>query len=323
MRYLDLLHACWGMFYAVVIRGPRRTRRILAELDDLLAKHDQSLSTDHRKRIRNYIIGISVTSEWFNQLHGRKLTREEENYALWLGAFTPLADDTMDSTGRSFESVVEDTSGSTAESICIRYLYENLQVLIAKSPTFAREFKVAHEAQNESLKQLEDAELSVDEIRAISFKKGGHYTTLYRSIILEEPVAGEFEAIHPLGCHMQLLNDTVDLYKDSHEGVKTLMTSTCDIYFMEREFETLEEEFFRRLQVVDYPVKRRNRFYLSAQLIMTRSRIAVDFYKDVQGQKDRIDVGEFDRKSLIVDMELPLNLLKNFILVARKTQNLR
>jgi hypothetical protein len=162
--------------WEILYKNRRSTRRLYRELDALLKPYGFALNAEHHKRIFFYTAQSAITNHWFSLLRGKPPTPQERSHAIYLGAFTPIADDLMDSTGQTFEQLVRAKKNDTADAILFAYLLEKLQPLIHESPLFATYFKKAHEAQNRSLKQLSETRLTTEELKQISFDKGGYYT---------------------------------------------------------------------------------------------------------------------------------------------------
>jgi hypothetical protein len=297
--------------WEILYKNRRSTRRLYRELDALLKPYGFALNAEHHKRIFFYTAQSAITNHWFSLLRGKPPTPQERSHAIYLGAFTPIADDLMDSTGQTFEQLVRAKKNDTADAILFAYLLEKLQPLIHESPLFATYFKKAHEAQNRSLKQLGKEKLGIEELKQISFDKGGYYTTLYRMVLQNPPKKGEEAAIYTLGAILQVLNDLFDIYKDHHNGVQTLVTNTADIPFIAKELKALESTFMAQYQALDYPATAKRKSLTAIMAIVTRGHVAIEHYLKLQGKAKKLDAAKYDRKPLIVDMEKPGNIWRN------------
>jgi hypothetical protein len=297
--------------WEILYKNRRSTRRLYRELDALLKPYGFALNAEHHKRIFFYTAQSAITNHWFSLLRGKPPTPQERSHAIYLGAFTPIADDLMDSTGQTFEQLVRAKKNDTADAILFAYLLEKLQPLIHESPLFATYFKKAHEAQNRSLKQLGKEKLGIEELKQISFDKGGYYTTLYRMVLQNPPKKGEEAAIYTLGAILQVLNDLFDIYKDLHNGVQTLATNTADINYIAEVLMNLENTFTTEFFALDYPAKNKHKAYTAIMAIVTRGHVALAHYRKLQGEATTLDIAAYQRKPLIVDMEKLGNIWRN------------
>lgn len=290
--------------WLVRFENPRSTKGLLKELQTHVQSHGFSLSQKHVKRITYYTLQSSITNNWFSLLRGYKPSKTELKNALYMGAFTPVMDDLMDNSGKSFESLIQSQEGNTVEFVLFKYLYGKLEVLIQSNPDFGSYFHRAHEAQNESLKQLQVSELSVDELVKITCDKGGYYTTLYRTVLQNELKEGEADAIYLLGSLMQIFNDLFDTYKDNQAGLQTLITAHRDVKMVNNLVVDLIKEFKGRYAKLDYSKKDIRKSYLAIRNILGMGLVGVNQYLALQGTSAKLDIESFERKQLIVDLDI-------------------
>lgn len=301
------------MGWAILVQNRKATDKLFAELEGVLKPFGFSLSEEHRKRIFFYTAQSAITNLWFSLLRGNKPTNAEQQTALYLGAFTPIADDLMDESGQTFEALEENQNNDSAGHVLFAYLLAKLKPHRAANADFERYFNLAHEAQNESLKQLGKEPLDLSELEKITFNKGGYYTTLYRFALTHPAKPGEETAIYTLGSILQVLNDLFDIYKDYHNGVQTLVTRTADIRFIALKLTELEARFRVQFFALDYPLANKKRAYRAIMAIVTRGHVAEAHYQNLQGDSATLDIAVYPRKPLIVDMEKPLNVWKNLV----------
>jgi len=317
---LTALNAFFGLAWAILVVNQKNTKKLFKTLNQHLAPFGFSLSAQHKKRIAFYTAQSAITNHWFSLLRGEKPTAKEVQNAVYLGAFTPIADDLMDGQNITFEELLERNNTESADAILFAFLYTELQPVLRENQLFKSYFKKAHLAQNHSLKQLQKAPISNEELKQISFDKGGFYTTLYRMVLKNKPLPGEEDAIYTLGAIMQLLNDLFDIHKDFHSGVKTLATNTRNIHFMRSELQDLEQKFISQYLALGYPEKTKRKSLASILAIVTRGHVALDYYQNLQGTAVQLDVALYERKTLIVDMEKPGNIWKNLLATAKMIQ---
>ena len=305
--FLSFCKLSWAIF----VRNRWRTFNLLLKLDARLSLDGYTISPQNRKRIYFYTAQSAITTYWFSMLRGYKPTRDETQTALLLGAFTPIADDLMDSTGQSFQALEIDEKLLSAESAMFHFFLNELKAQKKTNKWFATYFDLAHNAQDESLKQLQNEPLDLNLLETITYNKGGYYTTLYRFALNHPPVKGEEEAIYTLGAILQVLNDLFDMHKDYHNGVQTLVTRTADIHFIAEKLKVLEARFRQQFMALDYPSTNKKKAFRAIMAIVTRGHVALAQFQKLQGDKPTLDIGSYARKPLIVDMEKPVNIWRN------------
>jgi len=296
----------WAVFV-----NRRRTTKLLASLNEVLAEFGFALDEVTKKRIHFYTAQSAITNHWFCALRGKKPTPHEIENALLLGAFTPIADDLMDESGQTFEQLENQESKATTAHILFGYLLERLKPMRDTKPAFASYFAKAHHAQNQSLLQLQKEPLDLDILERITFDKGGYYTTLYRFVLNHPAQPGEEAAMYTLGAILQVLNDLFDMHKDYHNGVQTLVTRTANIHAVAEKLNALEVQFRHQFFGLNYPQKNKKRAYRAIMAIVTRGHVALAHYKKLQGTAPQLNIGAYPRKALIVDMEKLGNIGKN------------
>ena len=299
--------------YVILVQNKRNTHALFEELEAHLNPKGFTLSNEHRKRIAFYTAQSALTNYWFSTLRGKKPTASETKLGLYLGAYTPITDDLMDNTGSTYQQLRTIAPDSSAEACIFNYLWEKLQPSLNTNSLFALYFEKAHEAQNESLVQMESTPLGLDELREITFNKGAYATLLYRFLLQNEAKSGEIDAIYTLGAILQVMNDLFDIYKDYHHGAQTLVTNTADIHFIKKTLDELETKFRSQFFALDYPPRQKKKAWLAIMAIVTRGHIASKHYLDLQGNSAKIDIATYPRKPLIVDMEKLGNVWKNVI----------
>ena len=299
--------------WVILVQNKRNTHALFEELEAHLNPKGFTLSNEHRKRIAFYTAQSALTNYWFSTLRGEKPTASETKLGLYLGAYTPITDDLMDNTGSTYQQLRTIAPDSSAEACIFNYLWEKMQPSLNANSLFALYFEKAHEAQNESLVQMESTPLGLDELREITFNKGAYATLLYRFLLQNEAKSGEIDAIYTLGAILQVMNDLFDIYKDYHHGAQTLVTNTADIHFIKKSVDGLETKFRSQFFALDYPPRQKKKAWLAIMAIVTRGHIASKHYLDLQGNSAKIDIATYPRKPLIVDMEKLGNVWKNVI----------
>lgn len=267
----------------------------------------------HAQRIHFYTTQSALTNLWFSTLRGYKPTRQEVNRALYLGAFTPLADDFMDEHGLTFEALLEPNHTDIPPSPLFQLLTNHMHQLSQTLQPFRQYFQLAHQAQNESLEQLNKQRLSQKELIEITRNKGGYYTTLYRCVLQNNMSIAEAKMIFSLGAVLQLINDLFDAWKDNQTKVQTLVNYLQDAFQIEKIFDAWVEEFMFHFSELETEKSRKRQTLQLMMPIISRGRVALHQFKNLQNQYGHFNINDYSRKQLIVDMEKPINLRLSFI----------
>jgi hypothetical protein len=313
MMFFRVLFNFLRIAWVILVKNNWYTHRTLYALQKELNLYNMTLSEPIKKRIQFYTAQSAITNLWFSTLRGYRPTKEEVEYAQWLGAFTPIADDLMDDEGTPFEVLEMNPSNHTPSHILFTFLIEKLKPLRTKKPDFDTYFgKATYFAQNESLKQLSKEPLALEEITKITYDKGGYATLLYRMILQNSAVEGEENCIYTLGAILQLLNDLFDMHKDYHNGAQTLVTRTADVSYIRRLLKDLETNFVKSYFSLDYQSKNIEESLIAILAITTRGYVALEQYEKLQGVDSQINISAYSRKPLIVDMEKLENIWKSF-----------
>lgn len=297
--------------WVILVKNKRATKKLYAELNAYLAARQLQLTEQHKKRIWFYTAQSAITNYWFATLRGYKPTRTEAKNAIYLGAFTPIADDLMDVQNITFEELQSIEIKKDADALLFHYLNEKLKSVLHEKPLFAHYFKLAHAAQNVSLKQLSTTPLPTGTLKQITYNKGGYYTTLYRMVLQNPPQQNEEKAIYLLGSILQLLNDLFDIHKDFHNGVQTLVTANPDMRSIAKRLAGLSGQFKTVFYGLNYPLSRKKKAYRAIMAIVSRGDVALAHYQKLQGEAAALPIAQYGRKPLIVDMEKLGNIRKN------------
>lgn len=316
---LNVLYSVGHLGWELVLNH-RRATRLLAELETVVAPYGFEITPRTRDRIRLYTALIAITSHWYGLLRGTPPNREEIDDALRLGAFTPLADDLMDEHGWSFEELIAQANNSSSEHVLLTYFMERITALRQSRPAFDRYFVAAHKAQNASLKQLQKEPLPLEYLQHITYEKGGQYALLYRSVLQHPFVEGEEEFVYHSVGGQQILNDLFDLHKDYHNGSQTLINRNPDVRAAERLLDALADTLRDQIRGLNYPARNKARAFRSIMSINVRGYVALDQFRDIQGDRPTIDIGAHTQAELLVDMEKPINVWKNVYYTWRETK---
>ena len=222
----------------------------------------------------------------------------------------------MDSSGLThLELVSFIESGNKKSSVSVRllqYLFNKLKTTTKDFSVFEHYFKIAGEAQTESIKQIKEKKLTNSELRKISYDKGGYFTLLYRSVLNNPLIENEEKAIYSLGNILQLTNDIFDAHKDHQNKQQTLVNISQDLNNLNNEFLELTDNTIRQFCSLTYPSKNIKSALYEIIPVITRGIVCLDQFLKLQANNNGVfDLEKFTRKELICDMEKTKNIKKS------------
>jgi hypothetical protein len=310
------------MLIRVINQLKRQKHFMQMELNPFLQKHlstnDGSIDAEDIRKIEKYY-GLAVPAilgEAFAQLRGMPLSHRERLAATFLGASTGLYDDLFDKKQLQedyIDNMFHHTAAIKPQDSFEKMLMESwgkTQDLSASKELLAHYAIIIHKLQIQT-KQQQTGHLSVDEVKKLTFNKGGYSVLLYMSLFYKNmPVADE-KLYYNAGALLQLENDIFDVYKDSRAGIKTLVTHAEDIAKLRELYLQKWLEVKTSLAQTAHLNKGKKAFARILCAIVSRGFVCLDMLTERQRENNgKFNPHVFERKKLICDMEKPVNLLK-------------
>lgn len=302
------------------IKNQREYLNSTIEIDIKKARNtnDGTLDENDFNKMRNYY-GIRVPSgigESYCTLRGYKMTESERKASTYQGALTGLFDDFFDKTQLPVEQVkemIDDpfnyNTNTSLEKLFI-YFLKTVHQNLSSIDFFNDMFNKVYHAQIDSLKQLKP-DINYEEIKRITFNKGGYSLLFYRSAFNNNLAKNEFNATFNLGALMQLCNDIFDVYKDEKQKIRTLVTATDNTDNFRNIFNEQITKTYEMVKTLDYKEKNIKMFLSKFSLFFSRCLVCLDQLERVQKKNNnKFEPGKFSRKELICDMENPINILR-------------
>lgn len=254
--------------------------------------------------------------ESFCQLRGRKMSTNERKKLTALGALTGLFDDFTDANNLTLSEIMHiirtesDTSDDTQQNNDL--LIELFRIIKGNTENHESLYELIEKicmAQIDSRKQT-NPDITIEELKEITFSKGGYSMQLYRQAFDGNSSATELKLFYLLGAIGQLENDIFDIYDDFAGHTKTLATELPPAK-TEAIYSGLHNEILKLTDLTDYSDKDKNAFKKVVNLIIARGYVALNQLKKLQTNPDKpLTLSQFSRKQLICDMEKPQNILK-------------
>jgi hypothetical protein len=167
---------------------------------------------------------------------------------------------------------------------------------------FEKYLSEALSAEKKSKRQF-DNEISIEEIRDITFKKCGNTFLLIRTILSENLIVNEQEAIFQYGGTAQIGDDILDLYDDISINLNTLANKT-ELKPLIQLFNCEMDKTIKLFSELDYPQKNIRKTIIRIKIFLSVFNLALQRYQKLQVNTiDWIAIMKMKRKMLILDME--------------------
>ena len=300
--------------YDLYVINKFRFNKLVIELNDYLQPMGLKLDEHLKKRIWSYTLQSAATNRWFTDLRGYKTTKNEQQAAIYLGAYTPVYDDLVDDQTMNHDDIERLQTNQYKENIhfaLIWYLYKKLETRLPRKGQFKHYFQLSGEAQTASLQQLKKERLHWDDLQKITFDKGGYATLLYRSILENEIEAKEEKAIYQLGAALQLVNDVFDVYKDHQQGLQTCITNTTDIIIPADIFEEKVNTCILAFHDLPYSKIHIERMLWKIKVMLSRGYVCFEQLKALPAATAAFSPAKYSRSQLICDMERMKNIKRS------------
>lgn len=303
------------------VRKQKRYVRDVLEPDIQKARqtNDGSLDEEDFKKMRGYYgFGVpAIVGEGFCTLRGRAMSKKERFANTYQGALTGLFDDFFDKTNPDRDDILKMMKSPevyNAESSLERLFVDFLSKVhknIEDREYFALTFRRVFDAQLESELQLRE-DITLDQIKAITFSKGGHSLLFYRSVFENKLSVTEEEALFNAGGLMQLGNDIFDVWKDAPQNIKTLVTACKNISEVREVFNVQMNKTLSLFEQTSFPRTNISKYLHKLVLGISRCFFCLDQLEGLESQSNgQFNPAAYSREEMICDMEKPLNMLRS------------
>lgn len=267
-----------------------------------------------KKIVNSYAIYNPMMCDAFTLLHGRLTNKEERERMLHYFICSSLFDNFCDRKelkkdellAISFRPQYYQTKNFDEAVFLASHL--KLKNYVKDQAYYDEVTHKLYNAQIDSARQF-DGNISEDELKHITFSKGG-YSVLLCSFYLDVDTSeAEKQCWYRIGSIIQLTNDLFDIYKDLQDGSETLATRMQNAYAFEQFFLRLTDDVKKEINLIECPISEKQNFKISMMGICAFGLIALQQLKQLQGTALALpDFKEVPRKDLIVDMEKSKNL---------------
>lgn len=321
INYIKNIIKLPGLYHSFIKNSKYQRRFLKITIANAITEsrktNDNSLDDQDYRKINLYGYAVpAMLGEAYCSLRGRGMLLKERLAITYLGAITGLFDDFFDKKNIAeshIKKLIEnanDLIGNNANERLFLDFYRNALQNSADVNQVKSYFLKVHDAQILSKRQ-QSPDIELDEIKNITFQKGGVSMLLYRSTFSESIGRKEEMMLYKLGSLGQLENDIFDVYKDYKEGIKTLATTETSISNLRNTYKSLMEETFSLVRQTNYPDLNKRRFLRIISLVMCRGYVCLDMLeKNEKSTRNVFSIPDYEKRNLICDMENPVSLLK-------------
>lgn len=269
---------------------------------------------DFRKIKGYYGMGVpAYLGTAFGLLRGRPITPAERMCLTMQGAVTGLVDDLFDKDETPISRIEaltltpDEVSPENDRERLICAFQGRALNLVPNAPEYMHACRKVLEAQEASLAQTQPG-ISEEDLRTITFEKGGVSLQFYRQGLAHELGQAEADFAFQIGALLQLENDVFDAWKDSQEGVKTLATEATSVALLRNEY--IRANASARSAALQLPFKERQTQgclrYLD--LITSMGLVCLQHLEAAERLHGTYDTTAIERGGLVCDMSKFQNL---------------
>ncbi|MBO9619516.1 MAG: class 1 isoprenoid biosynthesis enzyme [Niabella sp.] len=295
----------------ILFNRRREARWAKQYLNNLLEKLNGPLTDGaYRKIIVSYSIYLPMIIDSFADLRGRKISQNERERILLYFICSTTFDDFLDERTLSSEALYaiswapETFQPASIEERAFLYGHLALKQQVRLQQEYQTVTQKLFRAQIDSLQQLHST-LSDAELERITLEKGGYAVLLCPFYLDGESSVAEKNCWYQIGGIIQLTNDLFDIWKDLQAGVSTLPVRIKDAAAFQAFFLGLVTQLETEIARLPFSLSRKRRFLTNMLAICSFGERAITQLKKNQQQ----DLHRLPRKTLIVDMERPENIL--------------
>lgn len=269
---------------------------------------------DKDKIIKKYgLIVPGIVGEAICKLRGKPMTAKERLALTYAGAMTGLYDDFFDQYNKSPERIKLLTSApetSIPEDIqekLFLYCYNELIRLSGKE--IKKSLIKVMDAQLHSKDQEKDY-LSQEEIKKITYNKGGQSVLFYYTLLRNKPNPEDKQLVESIGALLQLENDIFDCYKDREEHILTLATTTQSIDALRSEYITVLGQCIECLKQTNHTPSNKIFFRQLLTVFISLGFVCLDcLEKNEKETNGKFLLNTYSRFQLICDIAKIKNIL--------------
>jgi hypothetical protein len=265
-------------------------------------------ATEKRKVLRYYpLLTVCALAENYTLLKGRGLTGIERKRITLMSAMATLCDDLIDEGGWTEQQLLDlldskiSYSSLPAKAKLIVAMNEQFKQLEI-NPAYWAQLRKAFHGQADSIRQHQP-DLSLEETILIAREKNGNYCLTVAALIDEEWTEIERQIIYQHGMMGQMTNDIYDTYKDTHEGIHTMVKKVRDVAHLRSIFIDEVNKMQQLILRINAPIKRKKKAIARYGCMDAFTMVGIDTLAQVEKKYGvPVNWAIIPRKELVPDM---------------------
>jgi hypothetical protein len=317
---MNYLHLAWyGFDYGRHIF--QQYRFIKKWLEPLVASYCETLHYElsrheKRKMFRYYpLLSVCAIAENYVYLKGRALTEIERKRVTLMSSMATLCDDLVDEDGLTEQNLLDllenrlDYGGLSTKTKLIIAMNEELKRLDV-SNEYWTQLKRAFHGQAESVRQREPG-LSLEETIHIAREKNGNYCMAVAALLDEAWTDTDKKIIYQHGIMGQLANDIFDAWKDTRQGIYTVIKKVERMEQLRSFFLQESTTMQQLIHQTDAPVGRKRSMIRRYAVMDAFTLVGIDNLTEVEKKYGQpIPWSSVPRRELVTDMAYMRNKMK-------------
>ncbi len=309
MNYLHLFSYA-ADYYGHIYRQYRFVKRylqpmVLSFCDSL---HYKLNAVEQRKVYRYYpLLTVCALAENYVLLKGRKLTDIERKRITIMSAMATLCDDLIDEGDWTEQQLLDLLDSKHPYStlppkakliIAMNEQFKKLNI----QPAYWQQLRKAFHGQADSIRQHQP-DISLEETISIAREKNGNYCLTVAALIDEEWTDTEKQIIYQHGMMGQMTNDIYDTYKDTHEGIYTMVKKVRNVNHLRDIFMKEVNIMQELIMQINAPLKRKKNIIARYSCMDAFTMVGIDTLVEVAAKYgEPIDWKSVARRDLVPDM---------------------
>ncbi len=216
---------------------PRKFKK--SRLKKTLFKNEELLDRETTLKFHKNLKSIGIFNFWYQTLHRKKLSANDLENTFYYPLLWTLQDDHTDATD----------SKNTSRFELMKKGKEDLSKRVPNPHAFETVGNKLVEVQMASQIQ-KDKDVSLQQLEKAEDEKAGFSFPFYSTLVNFEPVERQFHILYNFGVLLQHIDDVLDIYEDTHEGIRTV-ADTLAIEEFEQFFMQKVNTFLAQLKSIN------------------------------------------------------------------------
>jgi len=228
------------------------------------ALHYQLNAAEKTKTFRYYpLLSVCALAENYALLKGRGLTDIERKRITLMSAMATLCDDLIDEDGWNEQQLLDLLDSKIAYGslppkakliVAMNEQFKQLDI----QPAYWEQLRKAFHGQADSIRQHQP-DLTLEATIEIARQKNGNYCLTVAALIDEDWTEVERRIIYQHGMMGQMTNDIYDAYKDTHQGIYTMVKKVRNVAHLRDIFMKELQQMQQLVMQIDAPLKRKKK----------------------------------------------------------------